>query len=40
VIDPELALTLAAHGARFIETMAIGEMLSDRRLAPGRRADD
>lgn len=40
VIDPELALALAAHGARFVETMAIGEMLSDRRLAPGRRSDD
>ena len=36
VIDPDLALGLTARGARFIETMAIGEMLSDLRLAPGR----
>lgn len=36
VIDPDLALGLAARGARFIETMAIGEMLTDLRLAPGR----
>ncbi len=36
VIDPELALGLAARGAGFIETMAIGEMLTDLRLAPGR----
>jgi glycerophosphoryl diester phosphodiesterase len=35
IVDPELALGLAAHGARLIETMAIGEMLGDRRLAPG-----
>lgn len=40
IIDPELALALAAHGARFVETMAIGEMLHDRRLVPGRRRDD
>ncbi len=40
IIDPELALALAAHGVRFVETMAIGEMLSDRRLVPGRRRDD
>ncbi len=36
VIDPELALGLAARGARLIETAAIGEMLTDLRLAPGR----
>jgi len=36
VIDPELALGLAARGAGFIETMAIGELLTDLRLAPGR----
>jgi glycerophosphoryl diester phosphodiesterase len=36
VIDPDLALGLTARGARFIETMAIGEMLTDLRLAPGR----
>ncbi len=35
VVDPDLALGLAARGARFIETMAIGEMLTDLRLAPG-----
>jgi glycerophosphoryl diester phosphodiesterase len=36
VVDPDLALGLAARGAAFIETMAIAEMLSDLRLAPGR----
>ncbi len=36
VIDPDLALGLSARGVRFIETMAIGEMLTDLRLAPGR----
>jgi glycerophosphoryl diester phosphodiesterase len=35
IVDPDLALTLTAFGARFIETMAIGEMLTDLRLAPG-----
>jgi glycerophosphoryl diester phosphodiesterase len=35
VVDPDLALGLAARGAGFIETMAIGEMLTDLRLAPG-----
>ena len=40
IIDPDIALALAAHGARFVETMAIGEMLHDRRLVPGRRRDD
>ncbi|MHC4109084.1 MAG: glycerophosphodiester phosphodiesterase family protein [Planctomycetota bacterium] len=35
---PELALQLAARGARYVETMAIGEMLSDPRLAQGGRA--
>ncbi len=33
--DAELALRLAARGARFVETMAIGELLRDARLAPG-----
>lgn len=37
VIEPDLALELAAFGARFIETMAIKEMLADRRLGGGRR---
>ena len=37
VIEPELALVLAAFGAQFVETMAIKEMLSDRRLIPSRR---
>lgn len=32
VIDPDLALSLAAHGAELVETMAIAEMLADRRL--------
>ena len=36
IVEPELALELAARGARFIETMAIGEMLADPRLAAGR----
>ncbi len=36
IIDPDLALALTARGARFIETSAIGELLSDLRLAPGR----
>ncbi|NIR44856.1 MAG: glycerophosphodiester phosphodiesterase [Gemmatimonadetes bacterium] len=40
IVDVDLALELATRGARFIETMAIAEMLADRRLAPGRRADD
>lgn len=40
VVDVDLALELATRGARFIETMAIAEMLADRRLAPGRRSDD
>ena len=35
VIEPDLALTLAARGARFVETMRIGEMLGDPRLRPG-----
>lgn len=34
VVDPDLAQRLAARGARLIETMAIGEMLADPRLAP------
>lgn len=37
VIEPELALSLAAFGAHFVETMAIKEMLADRRLIPARR---
>lgn len=37
VIEPDLALALAAFGARFVETMAIKEMLADRRLVPSRR---
>jgi glycerophosphoryl diester phosphodiesterase len=35
IVDPDLALALAAFGAKFIETMAIGEMLADLRLKPG-----
>ncbi|UCC75074.1 MAG: glycerophosphodiester phosphodiesterase [Gemmatimonadota bacterium] len=35
VVDPELALGLAARGAQLIETMAIGEILTDLRLKPG-----
>lgn len=38
VIEPDLALALAAFGARFVETMAIKEMLADRRLIPSRRS--
>lgn len=38
VIEPELALMLAAFGAHFVATFAIKEMLSDRRLIPSRRA--
>jgi len=34
VVDPELALSMAAFGAEFVETMAIKEMLYDRRLIP------
>ncbi len=37
IIEPEFALALAAFGAHFVETMAIKEMLSDRRLIPARR---
>jgi glycerophosphoryl diester phosphodiesterase len=37
VIEPDLALALAAFGARFVATMAIKEMLADRRLIPSRR---
>ncbi len=37
IIEPDLALSLAASGAEFVETMAIKEMLSDRRLIPTRR---
>ncbi len=37
IIEPDLALSLAAAGAELVETMAIGEMLSDRRLIPTRR---
>jgi len=36
VVDPELALSMAAFGAEFVETMAIKEMLYDRRLIPHR----
>jgi len=36
VVDPDLALSLAAFGAEFVETMAIKEMLYDRRLIPHR----
>jgi glycerophosphoryl diester phosphodiesterase len=39
VIDPELALGLAAQGAQLVETMAIKEMLSDRRMVMGRISD-
>jgi len=38
VIEPGLALMLAAFGAHFVATMAIKEMLSDRRLIPSRRS--
>lgn len=38
VIEPDLALALAAFGASFVETMAIKEMLADRRLIPSRRS--
>ena len=34
VVDPDLALRLAARGVDLIETMAIGEMLADPRLVP------
>ncbi len=37
IIEPDLALSLAAAGAEFVETMAIKEMLADRRLIPARR---
>ncbi len=37
IIEPDLALSLAASGAELVETMAIREMLSDRRLIPTRR---
>lgn len=37
VIEPDLALGLAAFGAHFVETMAIREMLSDRRLISASR---
>lgn len=36
IVDPALAMTLAARGVRFVETMQIGEMLADARL----RRDD
>jgi glycerophosphoryl diester phosphodiesterase len=36
VIDAELALMLSALGAEFVETMAIKEILADRRLIPRR----
>jgi glycerophosphoryl diester phosphodiesterase len=36
VTDPQLALDLARRGVAYIETMAIGEMLSDPRLAGAR----
>ena len=40
VTDPEEALALAARGVRFVETMAIGELIADPRLAPtGEDAD-
>jgi glycerophosphoryl diester phosphodiesterase len=35
VADADAALALAARGAEFIETMAVGELLADPRLAPG-----
>lgn len=37
VIEPDLALGLAAFGVHFVETMAIREMLSDRRLVAASR---
>lgn len=37
IIEPDLALSVAACGAEFVETMAIKEMLSDQRLIPRRR---
>ena len=39
ITDPEQALDLAARGAGLVETMMIGEMLADPRLAGARRAD-
>ncbi len=39
VNDPELALRLAARGARFIETDTIKELLADPRFAPGACRD-
>jgi glycerophosphoryl diester phosphodiesterase len=35
IIDPEIALALAAHGAHLVETMAIKEMMADQRLRSG-----
>jgi glycerophosphoryl diester phosphodiesterase len=35
IVEPDLALALAARGVRFVETMRIGEMLADPRLRPG-----
>ncbi len=37
IIEPDLALSLAAAGAELVETMAIKEMLSDRRLIRAAR---
>lgn len=37
VIDPQLALGLAACGAQLVATMAIKEMLADRRMLTSRR---
>lgn len=36
ITDPQLALDLARRGVAYVETMAIGEMLSDPRLAGAR----
>jgi hypothetical protein len=38
-VDPDLAVDLGARGASLVETMAIGEMLRDPRLAIRRGGD-
>lgn len=39
IAEPELALSLAAKGAEFIETMAVGELFDDPELARGKCID-
>ena len=36
VADADQALALSARGVRFVETMAVGELLADARLAPSQ----